>query len=232
MIDLLKNDWRQLLADEFHKDYFKTLEDFVRHERQHETVYPAEENVFNALNHTAYKDVKVLLIGQDPYHGPGQAHGLSFSVPEGQALPPSLRNIYKELESDLGIKTSRNGNLSLWARQGVLLLNTSLTVRAGEAASHAGKGWETFTDAILARLNEREEPLIFLLWGGHARKKRKGITKPHHKIIESAHPSPLSAHRGFFGSRPFSKINQILREMKKAEIDWEIPGDNRQPELF
>ena len=197
------------------------MQSFVQNERQHHAVYPARENVFSALHHTSYADTKVLILGQDPYHGPNQAHGLCFSVQHGVAVPPSLANIFKELHGDLGVPIPEHGNLQAWARRGVLLLNTTLTVRAGQAASHQGKGWETFTDEVIRVVNEKPF-VVFVLWGAHARKKKALIDATRHAIIESAHPSPLSAHNGFFGSRPFSKINAALRTAGMSDVDWSL----------
>ncbi|WP_053364465.1 uracil-DNA glycosylase [Bacillus sp. FJAT-27251] len=216
------NTWGELLQDEFSKPYFRDLEGFLEKEFEERTIYPARENIFNALKYTDYDEVKVVLLGQDPYHGEGQAHGLSFSVQPGVKIPPSLRNIYKELHEDLGCDIPKIGYLKKWADQGVLLLNTVLTVREGEAHSHKGKGWEKLTDRVISLLNERETPVIFLLWGRPAQSKMKLIDRDRHYIISSAHPSPLSASRGFFGSKPFSKINDYLRNMGENEIDWQI----------
>lgn len=216
----MKKDWEALLAPEMEREYYRELWRFVEEEYAAGAVYPPREQVFAALELTGFRETGVVILGQDPYHGEGQAHGLSFSVKNATAkFPPSLRNIFKELESDLGIKRT-NRDLTDWARQGVLLLNTALTVRAGQAASHRGKGWEPFTDAVISALNLREDPVIFVLWGGDAKKKNTLITEPRHKIIASVHPSPLSARNGFFGSRPFSAINSYLREMGKEEIRW------------
>jgi len=214
-------DWNPLLRGEFEKPYWKQLQSFVEDERRRHTVYPSRENVFAALHATPYADVKVLILGQDPYHGPKQAHGLCFSVQRDVQPPPSLVNIFKELRDDLGIAIPPHGNLEAWARRGVLLLNTTLTVRAGQAASHQGKGWETFTDEVIRQVNEKPF-VVFVLWGAHARKKRALIDSARHAIVESAHPSPLSAHNGFFGSRPFSKINAALRDARLEEIDWSL----------
>jgi len=217
----MTTDWNPLLRAEFDKPYWSSLQTFVENERQHHAVYPARENVFSALHHTSYADTKVLILGQDPYHGPNQAHGLCFSVQHGVAVPPSLVNIFKELHGDLGIPIPEHGNLQAWARRGVLLLNTTLTVRAGQAASHQGKGWETFTDEVIRVVNEKPF-VVFVLWGAHARKKKSLIDATRHAIIESAHPSPLSAHNGFFGSRPFSKINAALRAAGMSDVDWSL----------
>lgn len=218
----LKNDWKEKLASEFNKPYFLSLLQFLKNEYEVNEVYPALEDIPNALNFTSFKDVKVVILGQDPYHGPNQAHGLSFSVKNGIPVPPSLRNIFKELETDLGHAVPNNGNLQKWAEQGVLLLNTVLTVRKGEANSHKGRGWEAFTDGIISRLNEREAPVIFVLWGNPSQKKKALIDENKHFILSSPHPSPLSAHRGFFGSKPFSRINELLSSLNQKEIDWEI----------
>jgi uracil-DNA glycosylase len=218
----LTNDWRELLKEEFEKDYYKDLRTFLIQEYSTNTVYPDKYDIFNALNFTAYKDVKVVILGQDPYHGPRQAHGLSFSVKPGVPAPPSLVNIYKELKDDIGSYIPNNGYLKKWADQGVLLLNTALTVRGGEANSHRNKGWETFTDAIISTLNKREKPMVFILWGSNAISKEKLITSKAHFIIKSPHPSPLSAHRGFFGSKPFSKTNKFLKSIGDKPIDWQI----------
>ena len=217
----MTTDWNPLLRAEFDKPYWSSLQSFVENERQHHAVYPARENVFSALHHTSYADTKVLILGQDPYHGPNQAHGLCFSVQHGVAVPPSLVNIFKELHGDLGIPIPEHGNLQAWARRGVLLLNTTLTVRAGQAASHQGKGWETFTDEVIRVVNEKPF-VVFVLWGAHARKKKALIDATRHAIIESAHPSPLSAHNGFFGSRPFSRINAALRAAGMSDVDWSL----------
>ncbi|MFZ9707040.1 MAG: uracil-DNA glycosylase [Ilumatobacteraceae bacterium] len=217
----MTTDWNPLLRGEFEKPYWKQLQSFVEDERSRHTVYPSRENVFAALHATPYADVKVLILGQDPYHGPRQAHGLCFSVQRDMQPPPSLVNIFKELRDDLGVATPPHGNLDAWARRGVLLLNTTLTVRAGQAASHQGKGWETFTDEVIRKVNEKPF-VVFVLWGAHARKKKLLIDLQRHTVVESAHPSPLSAHNGFFGSRPFSKINAALRDARLDEIDWSL----------
>ena len=222
MRQILKNDWNELLKDEFSKDYYLSLREFLKNEYTTKIIYPDKYDIFNALHYTSYKDVKVVILGQDPYHGPNQAHGLSFSVSPGVKIPPSLLNIYKELNSDLGCYNPNNGYLKKWADQGVLLLNTSLTVRAGEANSHKNKGWEIFTDKIISLINEKTDPVVFLLWGNNAINKKKLITNKQHLILSSAHPSPLSASRGFFGSKPFSKINKFLVSVNKAPIDWQI----------
>jgi uracil-DNA glycosylase len=217
----MTTDWNPLLRGEFEKPYWKQLQTFVDDERRRHTVYPSREDVFASLRTTSYADVKVLVLGQDPYHGPGQAHGLCFSVQREVEPPPSLVNIFKELRDDIGISIPTHGNLEAWARRGVLLLNTTLTVRAGQAASHQGKGWETFTDQVIRVVNEKPF-VVFVLWGAHARKKKVLIDTQRHVVVESAHPSPLSAHNGFFGSRPFSKVNEALRNARLEEIDWSL----------
>ena len=217
----MTTDWNPLLREEFEKPYWKELQSFVEEERRNTLVYPAREHVFAALHTTPYADVKVLILGQDPYHGARQAHGLCFSVQRDVDPPPSLMNIFKELREDLGVTLPTHGNLESWARRGVLLLNTTLTVRAGQAASHQGKGWETFTDQVIRVVNEKPF-VVFVLWGAHARKKKALIDTTRHIVIESAHPSPLSAHNGFFGSRPFSKVNAALRSAGFEEIDWSL----------
>jgi len=217
----MTTDWNPLLRGEFEKPYWKQLQAFVDDERRRHTVYPSREDVFASLRTTSYADVKVLVLGQDPYHGPGQAHGLCFSVQRDVEPPPSLVNIFKELRDDIGIPIPGHGNLESWARRGVLLLNTTLTVRAGQAASHQGKGWETFTDQVIRVVNEKPF-VVFVLWGAHARKKKVLIDTQRHVVVESAHPSPLSAHNGFFGSRPFSKVNEALRNARLEEIDWSL----------
>lgn len=218
------NDWEDLLRDEFEKDYYLNLRAFVKNEYSTRTIYPDINNIFEALKHTSYKHTKVLILGQDPYHGENQAHGLAFSVQPHVKTPPSLLNIYKELNSDIGCFIPNNGYLIPWADQGVLLLNTALTVRAHEANSHKDKGWEIFTDKIIKLLNERNEPVIFVLWGANARKKKEFITSNQHYILEAPHPSPLSARRGFFGCKHFSKVNEILTKLGKEPVDWQIPN--------
>lgn len=222
MSNILKNDWKELLEDEFSKNYYQTLRQFLIEEYKTKKIYPDKYDIFNALHFTPYKDIKVVILGQDPYHGPGQAHGLSFSVNPSVKTPPSLLNIYKELNSDLGCYIPNNGYLKKWADQGVLLLNTSLTVRAGEANSHKNIGWQVFTDKIISLVNEKDDPVVFLLWGNNAIKKKELITNKRHLILTSVHPSPLSASRGFFGSKPFSKINNFLISVNKDPIDWQI----------
>lgn len=216
---MINKKWDIVLKDEFKKEYFKNLGIFVKNEYKTKTVFPAYENIFDALRFTDYDEVKVVILGQDPYHGLGEAHGLSFSVREGIKMPPSLLNIFKELYSDLGIKRTKS-DLTDWAKEGVLLLNSIMTVVKDTPLSHKNKGWETFTDTVISKLNERDEPVIFLLWGSFARSKKELITNKRHKIIESVHPSPLSANRGFFGSKPFSKINNYLKDINKEEIKW------------
>ncbi len=212
------------LRDEMATPYFLELTSFVNEERSRGIVYPAEADVYSALRLTPLESVRVVILGQDPYHGPRQAHGLCFSVQRGVALPPSLRNIFQELRDDLGVPLPHHGNLEHWARQGVLLLNATLTVRAGEAGSHQKRGWETFTDRIIEILGERDEPLVFVLWGAYARSKKR-LVDSRHTVIESAHPSPLSAHNGFFGSRPFSRINEALTAFGSSPIEWSLPGE-------
>jgi uracil-DNA glycosylase len=217
-----KNDWQELLEEELSKEYYLKLRQFLITEYKTTTIYPNMHDIFNALHYTAYKDVKVVILGQDPYHGPNQAHGLSFSVKPGVGIPPSLLNMYKELQADLGCYIPNNGYLKKWADQGVLLLNASLTVRAHTANSHKGKGWEILTDKIISLLNDRKDPVVFILWGNNAISKEKLITNKYHYIIKSVHPSPLSASRGFFGSKPFSKCNDFLKSIGKNPIDWQI----------
>ena len=216
-------DWRAQLADEFEKPYFQTLQQFVDEERQNYTVFPPEQDVFSALKLTPYERANVFLLGQDPYHDNNQAHGLCFSVRPGIKPPPSLVNIFKELRSDVDFRIPNNGYLVPWAEQGMLLLNAVLTVRAHKPNSHKGHGWEIFTDAVMRAINAREDPVVFVLWGGYAQKKRVLIDTARHTIIQSAHPSPLSANNGFFGSRPFSAINAALRAAGKPEIEWQLP---------
>ena len=214
------NDWDEILAPEFKKPYYLALREFLKYEYYHYTVYPDMNDIFNAFRYTPYGDTRVVILGQDPYHQPEQAHGLCFSVREGTPPPPSLKNIFKELKSDLGIDAPTCPELTGWARQGVLLLNTTLTVRKGSPQSHKGHGWEIFTDKVITLLSEREEPVVFILWGGNARAKKALINTRRHKIIESAHPSPLSAYNGFFGSRPFSRANEYLISIGEAPIDF------------
>ena len=222
MKKILDNDWQELLESEFQKEYYQDLRKFLIYEYKTKTIYPNMYDIFNALKFTSYKDVKVVIIGQDPYHGPNQAHGLSFSVNKGIKTPPSLLNIYKELNSDLGCYIPNNGYLKKWADQGILLINTVLTVRAHEANSHKNMGWEIFTDKIISLLNGKDDPIVFILWGNPTIKKSLLITNKNHFILKSPHPSPLSASRGFFGSRPFSKTNEILKSIGKSPIDWQI----------
>ncbi len=216
-------DWNPVLRGEFEKPYWAPLQDFVRVERERHVVYPPPDDVFAAIHLTSYANTRVMILGQDPYHGPNQAHGLCFSVRRGVPVPPSLANMYKELRTDLGIEPPRHGNLEHWAIQGVLLLNTTLTVRAGQAGSHQGKGWETFTDQVIRTVNDKTDPVVFILWGASARKKKALIDIARHVVIESAHPSPLSAHNGFFGSRPFSRTNDALIAQSRQPIDWRLP---------
>ena len=216
------NDWDEVLKGEFDKEYYQTLRRFLISEYKTRRIYPSMYDIFNALKYTPYRDVRAVIIGQDPYHGPGQAHGLCFSVNKGIEVPPSLVNIYKELHDDIGFRIPDHGCLTDWAEHGVLLLNAVLTVRAGTANSHKGMGWETFTDTVIRHLNNREEPLVFLLWGANARAKQALITNPRHLVLTAPHPSPLSAHRGFFGCRHFSKTNAFLRSNVQPEIDWTI----------
>lgn len=219
----METTWRPVLIAETEKPYWKPLQQFVKDERKKYTVYPPDKDVFAALHLTPYEKVSVLILGQDPYHEEKQAHGLCFSVQPEVAIPPSLQNIYKELRDDVGCQIPNNGCLTPWAEQGVLLLNAVLTVRAHQANSHQGKGWENFTDAIIRAVNDKPDRVVFVLWGAYARKKKPLIDTSRHVIIESAHPSPLSAANGFFGSRPFSKINAALRAVGKPEIIWQIP---------
>ena len=216
------NSWDKLLAEEFSKEYYQELRKKLAHEYRTRTIYPAMENIFNALKYTAYEDVKVLLLGQDPYHSPNKAHGLCFSVQKGIDKPPSLKNMFKELESDLGIKAPSHGCLTDWTKQGVLLLNTVLTVREAEPNSHKNLGWTIFTDRVIELLNQREDPVVFVLWGRNAIDKLPLITNSRHFVLIAAHPSPLSASRGFLGCRHYSKINEILQSMGKSPIDWQI----------
>ncbi|MDB1685281.1 uracil-DNA glycosylase [Enterococcus durans] len=223
MKEIIHNSWQDVLADEFEKPYYHSLRDFLKEEYRTQKIHPDMYHIFEALELTPYEKVKVVILGQDPYHGANQAHGLSFSVQPGVKIPPSLNNIYKELQSDLGIKPVNHGNLVSWAKQGVLLLNTVLTVREGQAYSHRGQGWERLTDTIIEKLNEREQPVVFILWGKPAQEKMKMIDKSKHIILTSSHPSPLSAHRGFLGSKPFSKTNDALLALGEQPIDWQLP---------
>ncbi|KOR90621.1 uracil-DNA glycosylase [Paenibacillus solani] len=221
---MFNNDWDLILRDEVDKPYFRSLMERVNEAYERSTVYPPKEDVFRALQQTSYQSTKVVILGQDPYHGPKQAQGLSFSVSRGVAIPPSLRNIYKELAADFGIPAPAHGSLLSWAHQGVLLLNAVLTVRKGEPNSHKGIGWEIFTDAVISKLNEREQPIVFILWGSYAQKKGSFIDRSRHKVIESSHPSPFAAHKGFFGSRPFSAANAFLVQNGMDPVNWEIPN--------
>ncbi len=224
MIDLVNfgNDWDEIMTGEFDKDYYRKLHDFLKKEYFTKQIYPDMNNIFNAMKTTPYNSVKAVIIGQDPYHEPNQAHGLCFSVLKGNPIPPSLRNIYTELEADLGIPPASHGQLTKWAENGVLLLNAVLTVRRGEADSHKGMGWEIFTDNVIKKLNEREKPMVFLLWGGKAKNKMPLITNKNHLILTAAHPSPLSAYNGFFGCRHFSKCNAFLEEHGMEPVDWHV----------
>jgi uracil-DNA glycosylase len=217
----IDSSWKSLLSDEFEKEYFIRLTEFVREEYKTKTVYPPAGLIFNAFNLCPFAGVKVVIIGQDPYHGPGQAHGLCFSVRDGIGFPPSLLNIFKEIEMDLGIPRPRSGNLERWAKQGVLLLNATLTVRADQAGSHQKKGWEQFTDAVISKINSKKNNVVFLLWGAYAQKKGETIDRNRHLIMESVHPSPLSASRGFFGNSHFSRCNKYLAENGITPIDWQ-----------
>jgi deoxyribodipyrimidine photo-lyase len=219
----LPADWRAVLAAEFDKPYFGRLQEFLRQERAQHTVFPPEEDVFNAYQATPFDGVKVLLLGQDPYHGPGQAHGMCFSVRPGVRKPPSLVNMFQELHDDLGCTIPGHGNLRAWADRGVMLLNAVLTVRQGEPNSHKNQGWEHFTDATIDALNARETPVVFVLWGGYAQKKAKRVSNPQHRVLKAAHPSPLSMAK-YMGSRPYSAVNAALAEVGQAPIDWQIPG--------
>jgi len=221
-MQILKNDWQNLLEDEFEKEYYLKLRKFLINEYTTKTIHPGMYDIFNALHYTNYADVKVAILGQDPYHGPNQAHGMSFSVKPGVPAPPSLMNIFKELKSDLGCYVPNNGYLKKWADQGVMLLNTVLTVREGQANSHKNMGWENFTDKVISLLNDRENPVVFILWGRNAQSKLDIIKNSRHHIIKSVHPSPLSAYNGFFGSKPFSKANDFLVSIGKMPIDWQI----------
>lgn len=221
---MFNNDWDLILQGEVDKPYFQALMERVDEEYRRSTVYPPKEDIFRALQQTSYQSTKVVILGQDPYHGRRQAQGLSFSVSPGVAIPPSLRNIHKELSSDLGISAPNHGSLQSWADQGVLMLNAVLTVREGEPNSHKGIGWETFTDKVIAKLNEREKPMVFILWGSYAQKKGSFIDRSRHKVLESSHPSPFAAHKGFFGSRPFSASNAFLMQEGMDPVSWDIPN--------
>lgn len=217
----IEESWRKRLQSEFDADYMKSLREFlVAEKKSGKVIFPRGDQYFAALNHTPFEKVRVVILGQDPYHGPGQAHGLSFSVPNGVRLPPSLLNIFKELQTDQGVPLSKNGNLERWADQGVLLLNSVLTVEQGKAAAHQGRGWEKFTDKIIQLLNDQREGLVFILWGSYAQKKGAFIDRQKHLVLECVHPSPLSSHRGFFGSKPFSKANEYLKSRQLPVIDW------------
>jgi uracil-DNA glycosylase len=217
----IDNDWQEILKKEFSKEYFKDLVGFLKYAYDNRTIYPDREDIFNAFNLSSYQDTKVVILGQDPYHQYHQAHGLAFSVPDGVKIPPSLNNINKEIQNDLGISMSKNGNLTKWAQQGVLLLNTILTVEEGKPNSHKEIGWEIFTDRVIKKLSEKDDEIIFILWGNGAKLKSKFISDRHYKLT-AAHPSPLSAYRGFFGCKHFSKANEILKSLNKKEIDWKI----------
>lgn len=220
------NDWDDILKEEMEQPYFGELMSWLDEEYKEHTVYPPRDLLFQALRLTPYHEVKAVILGQDPYHGAGQAEGLSFSVQPGVKVPPSLRNIYIELKEDIGVPTPSHGSLVSWGKHGVLLLNTALTVREGKPASHRGKGWERFTDTIIRLLNERKQPMVFLLWGNHAAEKEVLINTEHHLVIRSAHPSPFAARKGFFGSRPFSRTNAFLQEHGQQPVDWTIPELN------
>lgn len=217
---IFSNDWQEVVGEEFDKPYYLKLREFLKEQYDTATVYPPKEEIWSAFEHTAFRDVKVVILGQDPYHGPGQAHGLSFSVKPGVRIPPSLRNMLKELEEDIGCPKPVDGTLTKWADQGVMMLNTVLTVRQGEAHSHRGRGWEIFTDEVIRKLSERAEPVIFVLWGRPAQLKKGLIDLERHEVIEAPHPSPLSASRGFFGSKPYSKVNSLLQQRGEAPIDF------------
>ena len=219
----MHDDWKPLFDKESRESYFITLQEFLQHEKKHHTIFPPQHQVYAAFHATSLANTRVVILGQDPYHGVGQANGLAFSVQRDTPIPPSLRNIFRELADDLKINPPRHGDLTPWARQGVLLLNTTLTVREGEPLSHAGKGWEQFTDKVIEHINTSKKSCIFVLWGASAQKKSPLINTTMHHIVTAAHPSPLSAHRGFFGSRPFSTINRLLVEAGQAGIDWALP---------
>lgn len=218
----LGNSWDTILAEEFKKEYYLKLREFLKFEYGTRVIFPPMDDIFNSLKLADYNNIKVVIIGQDPYHEPNQAHGLAFSVLKGNPIPPSLKNIYKEIETDLGIAPPSHGELTKWAKQGVLLLNNALTVRSGAANSHRGKGWEQLTDAVIQKVNQKPEPVVYMLWGANAREKTKLINNPNHLILTAAHPSPLSAHNGFFGCKHFSKANEFLKEHGIEEVDWSI----------
>lgn len=220
----IEESWREVLNDEFHQDYFVKLKSFLVEEKKKRVVFPPGAMIFNAFNNTPFNEVKVVLLGQDPYHGPGQAHGLCFSVPDGIPKPPSLVNIFKEIQTDLGIPIPKGGNLEKWAKQGVLLLNATLTVRAHEAGSHQKRGWEQFTDAAITAISRKQTGVVFLLWGAYAQAKVSIIDQTKHHVLTAPHPSPLSVMRGFYGCKHFSKTNELLRSQGKKEIDWRIEG--------
>jgi uracil-DNA glycosylase len=221
-MELVGNNWDKVLDEEYHKEYFIKIVRFINKEYKEKEIFPPKPRILRALSLTDYDDVKVVILGQDPYHGVGEANGLSFAVSNGVKLPPSLKNIYKELYDDMSIPISNVGNLECWAKEGVLLLNAVLTVEKDKPASHKNLGWENFTDAIIKKLNEKDTPVVFILWGNFARSKKAFITNPKHLVIESTHPSPFSANNGFFGSKPFSKTNKFLRENNIKEIDWKV----------
>lgn len=216
------NDWDEILADEFQKPYYKKLREFLKKEYSTKTIYPDKNDIFNALKSSSFEKTRVVIIGQDPYHGAGQAHGMCFSVKKGVEPPPSLKNIFKEMKEDVGFNYSGHGQLSFWAEQGVLLLNTVLTVRESTPNSHKGMGWENFTDRVILELNKKDTPIVFLLWGANAKNKARIITNPIHKKLEAPHPSPLSAYNGFFGCKHFSKCNEILISSGQKPIDWQL----------
>lgn len=222
MVNLVGNDWDNILQEEYDKDYFKKIVKFINKEYKEKVIFPPKSQILRALSLTNYNDVKVVILGQDPYHGVGEANGLAFAVSNGIKLPPSLKNIYKELYNDLGIKPSTVGNLECWAKEGVLLLNAVLTVEKDKAASHKNIGWEVFTDSIIKKINEKEEPVVFILWGNFAKSKKNLITNSKHLVIESSHPSPFSVNYGFFGSKPFSRTNKFLKDNNIKEIDWTV----------
>ncbi|MCD5322915.1 MULTISPECIES: uracil-DNA glycosylase [Pontibacillus] len=224
-MEILKNDWKDVLDSQFRQEYYQHLREFLKSEYANKMIHPPMHDIFNALHYTSYKDTKVVLLGQDPYHGVDQAHGFSFSVNPGVAIPPSLRNIYKELKEDVEITPPNHGHLLHWAEQGVLLLNTVLTVREGQAHSHKGKGWEKFTNAVIEAINQRESPVVFLLWGKPAQQKMNMIDTTKHLCLTAPHPSPLSAYRGFFGSHHFSRTNEFLVRQGLDPIDWQLPHD-------